>query len=151
MISPPLLALNYFVKPVCARDGHYWHVTVCRTMSEQLNYRGGVDVSYQPNKDSLSPLTLLSAHPFVIRPLCLLVPRLAAKVTCDNCACIWEHTASIFMVEVGGSIFLNHVGILQIHRAIQPRKQMSMNRKWLWWKCFCSSKVSHHTTFQGPH
>jgi hypothetical protein len=33
------------------------------------------------------------------------------------------------MVEVGGSIFLNHVGILQIHRAIQPRKQMSMNRK----------------------
>jgi hypothetical protein len=44
-----------------------------------------------------------------------------------------EHTASIFRVEDGGSIFLRNVGIyLQVHTAFQPRRPISTcKRFWL--------------------
>jgi hypothetical protein len=35
----------------------------------------------------------------------------------------WEHTASIFRTEYGGSMFFRNVGIyLQVHMALQPRR-----------------------------
>jgi hypothetical protein len=47
-----LYTVNYFVKPACAGDSHYWHVIAPNIMSKWSKDRGGANVSCQTRTET---------------------------------------------------------------------------------------------------